>query len=199
VETDVKHAIVELHTARLRLRAWRSEDLDPFAALNSDPRVMEHFPQLLSRQQSDLLAGRIVSDLRAQGWGLWAVEVAATRFFAGFVGLSRPSFRAHFTPAVEVGWRLGQDYWGCGYATEAARAALEFGFESLGLMEIVSFTSVDNLRSRRVMERLGMSHDPGDDFDHPSLPERHRLRRHVLYRLTSAEFRGLVQARSAHD
>ena len=199
METDVDDALAELHTARLRLRSWRPEDLDPFAALNSDHRVMEHFPQPLSREQSDLLAEQIVFDLRAQGWGLWAVEVTETRFFAGFVGLSRPRFRAHFTPAVEVGWRLAQDYWGRGFATEAAWAALEFGFDCLGLGEIVSFTSVDNMRSRRVMERLGMSHDPGDDFDHPSLPQGHRLRRHVLYRLTSAEFRGLVQARSAND
>jgi RimJ/RimL family protein N-acetyltransferase len=199
VETDVDHAIAELHTARLRLRSWRPEDLDLFAALNSDPGVMEYFPQLLSRQQSDLLAEHIVNDLRSQGWGLWAVEVAATRSFAGFVGLSRPRFRAHFTPAVEVGWRLARQHWGYGYATEAAWAALEFGFESLALGEIVSFTSVDNLRSRRVMERLGMRRDRQDDFDHPSLPEGHRLRRHVLYRLTSPEFSGLVQARSPHD
>ena len=153
---------------------------------------MEHFPQVLSREQSDLLAERIVSQLRAQGWGLWAAEVAATDTFIGFVGLNRPLFQAHFTPAVEVGWRLAHQYWGCGYATEAARAALGFGFESLGLPEIVSFTNVDNQRSRRVMEKLGMRHDSGDDFDHPGVPERHRLRRHVLYRLTSAEFRGLV-------
>jgi RimJ/RimL family protein N-acetyltransferase len=199
VETDVGAAILELRTTRLRLRGWCREDLDGFAALNADPRVMAHFPQLLSREQSDLLAERIVSDLRSQGWGLWAVEVAATRSFAGFVGLSRPRFPAHFTPAVEVGWRLAHEYWGRGYATEAARAALGFGFESLGLSEIVSFTSVDNVPSRRVMERLGMRHDPEDDFDHPSLPEGHWLRPHVLYRLTSDEFKSSVQARSSHD
>jgi RimJ/RimL family protein N-acetyltransferase len=160
---------------------------------------MEHFPQVLSRDQSDLLAERIASQLRSHGWGLWAVELAATGSFAGFVGLNRPTFQARFTPAVEVGWRLAREYWGHGYATEAAWAALGHGFESLNLSEMVAFTSVGNLRSRRVMERLGMSHDPEDDFDHPSLPERHRLRRHALYKLTSAEFIGLVQARSAHD
>jgi len=160
---------------------------------------MEHFPQVLSREQSDLLAERIVSQLRSQGWGLWAAEVAATDTFIGFVGLNRPLFQAHFTPAVEVGWRLAHQYWGCGYATEAARAALGFGFESLGLPEIVSFTNVDNQRSRRVMEKLGMRHQREDDFDHPSISEGHRLRRHVLYRLTSAEFKGLVQARRDHD
>lgn len=199
METDFAPAIAELHTTRLRLRAWRPEDFEAFAALNADPRVMEHFPQLLSREQSDLLADRIVSDLRSRGWGLWAVEVAARRSFAGFVGLSRPGFQAHFTPTVEVGWRLSHEYWGCGYATEAAWTALGFGFESLGLSEIVSFTNVDNLRSRRVMERLGMTCAPEDDFDHPSLPQGHRLRRHVLYRLTSAEFKSQVKARSSHD
>jgi RimJ/RimL family protein N-acetyltransferase len=199
VETDLDGSIAELHTARLRLRGWRPADLPLFAALNADPGVMEHFPQVLSREQSDLLAERIVCQLRSQGWGLWAAEVAAANSFIGFVGLNRPAFRAHFTPAVEVGWRLSRQYWGCGYATEAARTVLEFGFKSLGLTEIVSFTSVDNQRSRRVMTKLGMRHHPEDDFDHPNLPEGHRLRRHVLYRLTSAEFRGLVQARSDHD
>ncbi|HUY24415.1 MAG TPA: GNAT family N-acetyltransferase [Candidatus Saccharimonadales bacterium] len=199
METDLDRSIAELQSARLRLRDWRSADLPLFAALNADSRVMEHFPQVLSREQSDLLAERIVSQLRSQGWGLWAAEVAATDTFIGFVGLNRPLFQAHFTPAVEVGWRLAHQYWGCGYATEAARAALGFGFESLGLPEIVSFTNVDNQRSRRVMEKLGMRHQREDDFDHPSISEGHRLRRHVLYRLTSAEFKGLVQARRDHD
>jgi RimJ/RimL family protein N-acetyltransferase len=199
VETDLDHAITKLHTARLCLRGWRPEDLPAFSELNADPQVMEHFPKTLSREDSDLLAQRIVEQLQAQGWGLWALEVVAMASFAGFVGLNRPRFRAHFTPAVEVGWRLAQQYWGCGYATEAAWAVLQFGFESLELGEIVSITSVDNLRSRRVMEKLGMRRDPQDDFDHPSLPQGHRLRRHVLYRLTRAEFSGLVQARNAHD
>jgi 3-dehydroquinate dehydratase / shikimate dehydrogenase len=199
VETDVDRSIAELQTARLYLRSWRPGDFPVFAALNADPQVMEHFPQMLTREQSDILAKCIVSQLRSRGWGLWAVEVAATESFIGFVGLNRPAFQAHFTPAVEVGWRLARQYWGCGYATEAAWTVLGFGFESLGLDEIVSFTSVDNQRSRRVMEKLGMRHHLDDDFDHPSIPEGHRLRRHVLYRLTSAEFRGLVQARSDHD
>ncbi|MFZ0168383.1 MAG: GNAT family N-acetyltransferase [Candidatus Dormiibacterota bacterium] len=199
VETDLDRSIAELHSARLRLRDWRSADLPLFAALNADPRVMEHFPQVLSREQSNLLAERIVSQLRSQGWGLWAAEIAATDTFIGFVGLNCPPFQAHFTPAVEVGWRLAHQYWGCGYATEAARTALGFGFESLGLAEIVSFTSVDNQRSRRVMEKLGMRHHLEDDFDHPGLPEGHRLRRNALYRLTSAEFRVWSRARSDHD
>ncbi|MGA8207192.1 MAG: GNAT family N-acetyltransferase [Candidatus Dormiibacterota bacterium] len=199
METEVDRSIAELQTARLCLRSWRPADFPLFAALNADPQVMEHFPQMLTRSQSDLLAECIVSQMRSQGWGLWAVEVAATESFIGFVGLNRPAFRAHFTPAVEVGWRLASRYWGCGYATEAAWTVLGFGYESLGLNEIVSFTSVDNQRSRRVMEKLGMRHHPGDDFDHPSIPEGHRLRRHVLYRLTRAQFRRLVQARSDHD
>lgn len=199
METAADRSIAELQTARLRLRDWRPSHLPLFAALNADPRVIEHFSQVLSREQSDLVAERIVSQLHSQGWGLWAAEVAATDAFIGFVGLNRPSFQAHFTPAVEVGWRLAHQYWGRGYATEAAGTVLGFGFDSLGLPEIVSFTSVDNQRSRRVMEKLGMRHHPQDDFDHPGVPEGHRLRRHVLYRLTSAEFKGLVGARSDHD
>lgn len=115
------------------------------------------------------------------GFGLWAVEIPGVATFAGFVGLSVPRFEAHFTPCVEIGWRLAAPYWGRGYATEGARAALEFGFDHLHLDQIVSFTVPDNVRSRRVMEKIGMTHDPADDFDHPNLPEGHRLRRHVLY------------------
>ena len=144
---------------------------------------MEHFPAVLPRQQSDALAGHIRAQLEARRFGLWAVEIPGVAAFAGFVGLSVPAFEAHFTPCVEVGWRLAADLWGRGYATEGARAALDFGFESLVLDEIVSFTVPANLRSRRVMERLGMRRSPEDGFDHPQLPPGHRLRRHVLYRL----------------
>ena len=123
METDTDRSVAELQTARIRLRDWHPADYPLFAALNADPRVMEHFPQVLSREQSDLLVERIVNQLRSQGWGLWAVEAAATESFVGFVGLSRPGFQAHFTPAVEVGWRLAHAYWGRGYATEAAWAS----------------------------------------------------------------------------
>jgi RimJ/RimL family protein N-acetyltransferase len=172
-----------LATARLRLRTWRDEDLGPFAELNADPEVMRHFPAPLSRAESDALAERIRGRIAADGWGLWAVERIDSGAFIGFVGLARPAFEAAFTPCVEVGWRLARAHHGRGYATEAARAAVDFGFDRLGLDEIVSFTSVDNLASRRVMEKLGMRRDPAEDFDHPRLEPGHRLRRHVLYRL----------------
>jgi RimJ/RimL family protein N-acetyltransferase len=173
----------ELRTARLRLRRWVPADLEPFAALNADVRVMEHFAAPLSREESDRLASRIEAHFEAHGFGVWAVEIPGTTSFAGFVGLSVPGFEAHFTPCVEIGWRLAVAHWGVGYATEGARAVLRFGFDELGLDEVVAFTVPGNRRSRRVMEELGMVHDPGDDFDHPGLPDGHRLRSHVLYRV----------------
>src|SRR6266550_6869146 len=179
---DVKRAR-ELRTDRLRLRRWLPADRDPFAAMNADPAVMEYFPAPLSREESDALATRIEAHFDRHGFGLWAVEIPGVAPFAGFVGLSVPAFNAHFTPCVEIGWRLAVEQWGRGYATEAARAVLTFGFESLGLSEIVSFTVPGNLPSRRVMERIGMAHDPADDFDLPTPPEGHPFRRHVLYRM----------------
>lgn len=172
-----------LTTERLVLRRWRPSDRDPWAALNADPVVMELMPALLSRAEADAFADRIEAGLDERGWGLWAVEVPGHADFIGFVGLNVPSFEAHFTPCVEVGWRLARSAWGHGYASEAARAVLAFAFDSLGLDEVVSFTSVGNQRSRAVMERLGLTHDPADDFDHPRLAEGDRLRRHVLYRI----------------
>jgi ribosomal-protein-alanine N-acetyltransferase len=151
--------------------------------MNADPAVMEHFPGLLSRRQSDELVERIETGFAENGFGLWALEVRETAEFIGFVGLAAPGFEAHFTPAVEVGWRLARSAWGNGYATEAALAALEFGFEEVGLGEIVSLTTVANRRSQAVMERIGMRRDPRDDFDHPDLPVGHPQRPHVLYRV----------------
>jgi len=180
---------LELRTERLRLRRFRPADLEPFAALNADPRVMEHLIRTLSRDESDALAARIEEHFEAHGFGLFAVEVVDASAFAGFVGLSVPRFEAHFTPCVEIGWRLAARYQGRGYATEGARAVLAFGFEQIGLDEIVSFTVPANLPSRRVMEKLGMTRSDGDDFDHPLLPEGHPLRRHVLYRLASSSAR----------
>ena len=150
--------------------------------MSADPRVMEYLPTPLSPAECEALIARIESHFDQHGFGLWAVELLDRASCIGFVGLSVPRFEAHFTPCVEIGWRLAADYWGQGLATEAARAALAFGFENLGLKEIVSFTVPQNLRSRRVMERLGMTHDRSDDFDHPVLSEGHRLSRHVLYR-----------------
>lgn len=176
-------APIALTTARLRLRSWRPEDLPHFAALNADPRVMEHFPKALTLQESQRQAAAIADQLQAHGFGFWAVEVPGVADFVGFVGLSIPTFEAHFTPCVEIGWRLAFEHWGRGYATEAARAAVECGFRLLGLEEIVAFTVPANWRSRRVMEQVGMTREAGDDFDHPRLPPGHPLRRHVLYRL----------------
>lgn len=172
-----------LTSERLLLRAWKPGDVEPFAALNADPRVMEFFPSVLSRDQSDALADRLAAHVDEHGWGLWAVEIPGVAPFAGYIGLSVPRFESHFTPCVEVGWRLAHDFWGRGYATEGARAALAFAFESLKLDEVVSFTVPANMRSRRVMDRLGMTHDASDEFDHPGLPPEHPLRRHVLYRI----------------
>jgi RimJ/RimL family protein N-acetyltransferase len=177
-----------LRTERLVLRGWRESDLAPFAALNADPAVMEHFPGVLSRAESDTLAMRIGEHFDRHGFGLWAVEAPGVAAFAGFVGLAIPRFEARFTPCVEIGWRLLREHWGRGWAPEAARAALHHGFATEGLDQIVSFTVPANARSRRVMEKIGMRRDPADDFDHPGLPDGHPLRRHVLYRLTRADW-----------
>ncbi len=177
-----REAAEKLSTDRLCLRRWIPADRAPFAALNGDPRVMEYFPGVLSRAESDALASRIEAHFAEHGFGLWAVEIRNVTPFAGFIGLSVPRFTARFTPCVEIGWRLAADYWGFGYASEGARAVMDFGFGVLGLDEVVSFTAAANIRSRRVMEKLGMLHDPAADFDHPNLLDDDRLRRHVLYR-----------------
>lgn len=173
----------EIRTERLLLRRWLPADLEPFAAMNADPRVSEYLPTPLARAESDEKVARIHVHFEEHGFGLWAVEIPGITPFAGFVGLSAPRFEAHFTPAIEIGWRLGAEHWGRGYATEGARAALAFGFDVARLEEIVSITVPANARSRHVMEKIGMTRDPADDFDHPLLPEGHPLRRHVLYRI----------------
>jgi RimJ/RimL family protein N-acetyltransferase len=175
----------ELSTERLRLRRWRPADREPFAALNADPEVMAYFPDRLTREQSDLVVARIEADLERDGYGLWALETKAGGEFIGFTGLSPVTYETPFTPAVEVGWRLARAAWGNGYATEAARAALAFGFDEVGLEEIVSFATVGNTRSRAVMERIGMERDPDGDFEHPRLPVGHPLAPHVLYRIAA--------------
>ena len=168
-----------IRTERLLLRQWREEDREPFAALNADPVVMEHFPSTMSREASDAFVDFNIRTIDERGWGLWAVDAHGT--FIGFVGLNEPNFM----PGVEIGWRLARDAWGHGYATEAAQAALAYAHDELGLDEVISFTATTNLRSRKVMERIGMTHDPKDDFDHPRVDDP-RLRRHVLYRLAFA-------------
>ena len=180
-------------TDRLILRPWGEKDLEPFALLNADPRVREYFPGLLSRQESDHSVKLMSDHIERYGWGFWAASLIETGEFIGFIGLEDVYFKAHFTtpPAVEIGWRLAFNYWGKGYATEGALAALQYGFESLNLKEIVSFTAVQNQRSRHVMEKIGMHHDPKDDFDHPKLLEGYSLRRQVLYRINHSEWRSL--------
>ena len=178
----------ELSTPRLLLRRWRGSDSEAFAALNGDPEVMEHLPSLLTRAESDQMIASLEARFEQNGFGLWAVEVCASGQMIGFVGLNVPSFPAHFMPAVEVGWRLSRAAWGHGYATEAARASLSYGFGEAGLDEIVAMTSTTNSRSAAVMERLGMSRDPADDFDHPGIEPGDRLARHILYRISARQW-----------
>jgi ribosomal-protein-alanine N-acetyltransferase len=172
-----------LTTDRLILRRWHPSDREPFAAMNADPEVMKFFPATLSRAESDAMADRIAAGLDEHGFGFWAIEAPGVAPFIGFAGLSIPRFPAHFMPCVEIGWRLARRFWGRGYASEAARRALQFGFEESGLAEIVAFTVAHNQRSRAVMERIGMRHDPGGDFDHPLVPDGSPVKRHVLYRI----------------
>lgn len=174
---------VARRTERLLLRQWREDDREPFAAMNADPEVMRHFPSALDREASDAVFDRLRAAVDEQGWGLWAVERLDTGQLLGFTGLSVPRHPLPFMPCVEVGWRLARPAWGHGFATEAAREALRVGFDELGLDEVVSFAVVGNTASRAVMDRLGMTRDPADDFDHPALPVGDPLRRHVLYRL----------------
>jgi len=188
---------MSLVTERLILRDWRDADREPFARLNDDPAVMEFMPSRLTRDESDASVARTRASFEARGWGWWAVEIKpstkqpTTRVpFIGYVGLSVPRFEAHFTPCVEVGWRLAKEYWGYGYASEAATACLRFGFEKLTLEQIVAFTVPLNKRSIRVMEKIGMTRDAADDFDHPNLAPGHPLRRHVLYKITRASAAG---------
>ncbi len=173
-----------LETPRLILRRWRRSDRAPFAKINSDPKVMEFFPAPLTAVQSDSLVAKIEHHFRKHGFGPYATELRPDGNFIGFIGLNVPAFHAHFIPCVEIAWRLCADVWGLGLAPEGAQATLNYAREVLRLENIVSFTVPGNLRSRRVMEKLGMSHDPNDDFDHPELPPAHPLRRHVLYRLS---------------
>lgn len=171
-----------LATERLLLRRWLASDVEPFAAINSDTVVMEHFPATLSSADSAALIERIERCFEERGYGLWAVELRDEAAFVGFVGLDTVDIDVAFAPAVEIGWRLARPYWGRGITTEGATAAMGYAFGALGLPELVSYTAERNVRSRRVMERLGMRHDPAEDFSHPKLPSGHRLAHHVLYR-----------------
>lgn len=179
---------VTLQTDRLLLRPWIQEDEKPFIEMNQDPRVMEFFPSLLSADESLSYIKKYTDHFKKYGWGFWVTVLKGSCEFIGFIGLRYDDFEAPFTPCVEIGWRLKSQFWGNGYATEGAKAALKFGFKTLQLKEIISFTYENNHRSRMVMERLSMKHNPVDDFNNPKLPKDHWLSRHVLYRLTRDEW-----------
>lgn len=176
-----------LKTDRLILRPWKGADLVHFAALCGDPRVMECFPSVKTFEETNQEYQRICNHFTKNGWGLFAAELKSTNQFIGFIGLNTVSFNSTFTPAVEIGWRLAHEFWGKGYAPEGAKAALEFGFKTLGLAEIVAFTVPDNIRSQTVMRKINMTHSPGDFFEHPLLPKEHKLSRHILYRIHKTE------------
>jgi RimJ/RimL family protein N-acetyltransferase len=176
--------IPELRTQRLLLRGWRAEDRDPYAAMNADAETMQFYPSILSRVESDARVDRAAEEWARDGYGRWAVEIPGVAPFGGYVGLMSPRFEASFTPCLEIGWRLAREHWGRGYATEAARAAIDFGFTQAGVDEIVAFTVPANTRSLRVMAKLGMKFS--GEFDHPGVVEGHPLRRHLLYRMTRA-------------
>ncbi len=173
---------IEIKTERLLLRQWREQDKPDLARLNADSIVMEFYPSILSVEESNVLADKISALISEKGWGLWAVELLDTKQFIGFVGLHEPTHDLPCTPCVEVGWRLAKEYWGKGYATEAARAALNFAFEVLKLEQVYSFTSVGNEKSEAVMRRLNMV-NTHNNFEHPMIPEGHELREHVLYKI----------------
>jgi RimJ/RimL family protein N-acetyltransferase len=182
--------MADIRTDRLVLRRWMQADREPFARINSDGAVMEFMPGPLSTEESNQMVDRIEAHFERYGFGLWAAELQRSAEFIGYIGLASPRFEAAFMPCVEIGWRLAREYWQRGLATEGASAVVRHAFEVLELPGLVSFTVPANVRSRRVMEKLGMTHDPREDFDHPLLPPGHRLRRHVLYRLERSGWAG---------
>jgi len=181
------NCIVKLETKRLKLRQWQACDFPVFAQMNADPEVMKYYPNVLSENESYLLASKLKALISERSWGFWAVEIKQTEQFIGFVGLHKPTYDLPVSSCVEIGWRLGKNYWGKGYATEAAREVLRFAFEILKLHEVYSFTSVVNVKSQSVMKRLKME-KTGDHFDHPIIPENNPLREHVLYKLAAAQW-----------
>lgn len=179
---------MQLETERLILRRWQDSDLAPFAAITSDREVRRYYPNVLTKEETISLIERIESNFQKEGFGLWALELKSSGEFIGYTGLHRPTIKAHFMPCIEIGWQISAKHWGQGYAPEAASKTLEDGFDRIGLEEIVSFTSVANSKSIRVMEKLGMHRNPKDDYLHPFLPEGHPLKPHVLFRLKKTEW-----------
>ncbi|WP_455212526.1 GNAT family N-acetyltransferase [Kaarinaea lacus] len=179
--------IIEIETQRLKLRQWRKQDWPAFAELNADPTVMQYYPRTLSTEESNAMAQRMSTLIRKQGWGFWAVEKCDEMRFIGFVGLNKPAYKLPVTPCVEIGWRLAKEYWGCGYATEAAQACLPVAFNALKLSEVYSFTSLANIKSQAVMQRIGMANTHAN-FEHPMIPEKHPLREHVLYKIDKSSW-----------
>ncbi len=178
-----------IETDRLVLRNWREEDRQAFVEMNADPKVMRFFEKTRSRAEADAMLKRFVEEIDRDGYGFWALELRNSGEVIGFTGLRDVYFDAPFTPSVEIGWRLLARHWGNGYATEAARASLAYGFEQIGLPEIVSWAVTQNWRSRRVMERIGMRREPEHDFDHPDVTPGSPLARHAFYRLTAGDWR----------
>jgi ribosomal-protein-alanine N-acetyltransferase len=179
--------ITELETDNLKLRQWLPSDYAPFAELNTDSEVMAFYPNTLNKSESNAFAQKLESLISKRGWGFWAVDLKAENCFIGFVGLHKPEAKLPFTPCIEIGWRLSKKYWGYGFATEGAHAALKYAFEALFLEEVVSFTSLNNTRSKAVMQRLNMV-DTNQNFEHPNIPLGHQLREHVLYKITKEQW-----------
>lgn len=180
--------MVILKTERLILRPWRESDLEPFAKMNANPKIREFFISTQTPEQSNQSANIMAKEIESAGWGFWAVELPGVAPFIGCIGIRPVDFSAHFTPAVEIGWRLDEAYWGKGYAVEGAFIAMKYGFEILNLPQIVSFAATTNNRSRNIMDKLGMHREFGDDFDHPNFPPDHKHKRHVLYRIDKEEW-----------
>ena len=184
--------MIIIETERLILRTWQEHDIESMAAINEDPKVCEYLPGIANREATAAGIAKIRQHYEDHGFSLYAVELKSSSTFIGFLGLMIPSFKAHFTPAVEIGWRLASDHWNQGYA----KAVLAYAFDTLKLNEVVSFTVVNNKASRRVMEKIGMQHNPADDFAHPNLADGHPLRQHVLYRISKKEFSKLESSKS---
>jgi RimJ/RimL family protein N-acetyltransferase len=177
-----------IETQRLILRTWKHSDLDLMLEINQDPKVMEYFPSLQDLSGTKKLIDKINTHFSECGYSLYAVQTKDTDTFIGFIGLLTANFKASFTPATEIGWRLSSKHWNKGYATEGAKSVLDYAFNSLNIPEIISFTSIENTKSTRVMEKIGLKHNPSDDFDNPNLPSDSPLLRHVLYRLKKIEY-----------